>query len=327
MKKTLIFVLCFVLCITAFTACVSIENINIDNIEDSSETDISVNTSKEDDASLQPSSEAPVSSADETSEAPIYTPVYPESYEERVAYYSNMAVNADVNDGFFNDSVFVGNSIMLHYKNYVSAKRAGVSDFLGNASFFAAASFSYYNNKNQKPTDADCALPIYMGEKMSIGDAVKKMGVKTVYLSLMALNDIALYRDGETGIEETYKLFTQLIEELKNDNPALNVVVINNTYLHSNSAGMKKLNNANIKKLNDKVLSYCNQNGCDYIDVNEVLVDDNGHLGNEFCSDPNSQTAACHLTNAAYNAWTHILRDYAAKKSDGKWANPTQLTK
>lgn len=322
MKKTIILVLCVVLCFTAFTACVSIEN-----FEDSIEMNNGNESSNSELASSEPSTDnKPESSEDETSELPVYTPVYPESYQERVAYFSNLPINADVNDGFFNDSVFVGNSIMLHYKNYVLAKRAAVPDLLGNSSFFAAASFSYYNNKNQKPTDADCALPIYRGEKLDIGEAVDRMGVKTVYLSLMALNDIALYRDGETGVEETYKLFTQLIETLKNTHPSMNIVVINNTYLHSSSSGMKKLNNANIKKLNDKVLQYCNQSGYDYIDVNEVLLDDNNCLGTEFCSDVGS-SAACHLTTAAYNAWTHILRDYAVKKTEGKWANPTELTK
>lgn len=322
MKKFLAMILCAALCASAFTACVSIENLG-----DSSELESKGGEeSKAEEQSNAPSSEQPDSSEDETSEAPVYSTVYPESYEERVAYYSNMAVEADVNDGYFNDSVFVGNSIMLHYKNYVSAKRSGVPELLGNASFFAAASFSLYNNKNQKPTDADCALPIYRGEKLNISQAVDAMGVKTVYLSLMALNDIALYKDGETGVEETYVLFTKLVEELKSTYPELKIVVINNTYLHSSSAGMKKLNNANVKKLNVKVLDYCNLNGYDYIDVNEVLLDDSNNLGTEFCSDVGS-SAACHLTTAAYNAWTHILRDYAAKKSNGKWANPTQLTK
>ena len=268
------------------------------------------------------------SSADVSKEEldpPVYAPIYPESYAERVAYYTNYELSADVNDAYFNDSVFVGNSIMLHYKNYVTAGRASNNSLLGNASFFAAASFSFYNNKNQKADQADCAWPSYQGEKLNITDAVRKMGVKTVYLSLMALNDIAIYKDGITGVNETYNLLVALIDELKTVNPDLNIVIIGNTYLHSSSNNMShKLNNGSIHTFNTRVLDYCNQNGLDFVDVAYALIDDNGCLGTEFCSDVGS-SVACHLNSHAFNAWTEQLRDYAGKKQANRWANPTEL--
>lgn len=322
MKRFIALLSAVVLLICAFTACVSIEN------EPSDDTSISSPSASADDTTFAESSEdigdIDVSVSQPVSQEPIYTPIYPADYDERVAYYTNMTLQADVNDVYFNDSVFVGNSIMLHYKNYVTSNRASTS-LLGNASFFAAASFSLYNNKHQKPTDADCALPVYQGEKLNIKQAVEKMQVKTVYLSLMALNDIALYKDGITGVDETYKLFTELVEELHTEFPDTDIVVLSNTYLHSSSSGMKKLNNGTIQTLNVKVLDFCNDYGLDYIDVSEVLLDDENCLGTEFCSDVGSSTAACHLTNAAYNAWTEILRDYAAKKTAGNWVNPKEL--
>ena len=50
-------------------------------------------------------------------------------------------LGSDAIDSYFNDSVFVGNSIMLHYKNYVTRRRGSDSGFLGNAKFHASASF------------------------------------------------------------------------------------------------------------------------------------------------------------------------------------------
>lgn len=322
MKRFIALISAVMLLIGAFTACVSIE------VEPEDPSSTPPASSSVDDKSLADSSvdsgDVEPSASQPASQEPVYTPIYPADYDERVAYYTNMTLQADVNDVYFNDSVFVGNSIMLHYKNYVTSNRASTS-LLGNASFFAAASFSLYNNKNQKPTDADCALPVYQGEKLNIKQAVEKMQVKTVYLSLMALNDIALYKDGITGVEETYKLFTELVEELHTEFPDIAVVVLSNTHLHSSSSGMKKLNNGTIQTLNVKVLDFCNDNGLDYIDVSEVLLDGENCLGTEFCSDVGSATAACHLTSAAYNAWTEILRDYAAKKTAGTWVNPTEL--
>ena len=152
------------------------------------------------------------------------------------------------------------------------------------------------------------------------------MNIGTAYLSLMALNDIALYRDGMTGILETYDLFTKLIDELKTEYPALKIVVLSNTYLHSSSDNAAhKLNNGSISDLNIRVLDYCNQNGIDFVDIASVLLDDGDCLGNEFCSDVGSPTAACHLTDYAYNAWTFILRDYAKNKLEGTWENPKSM--
>ncbi len=319
MKKFLLFGLCIALCLSSFVSCVDVE---IEDGNSSSSTD--VNSSAESSSADVTSNESTEDSKADSSEEyipPVYTPIYPESYTERVAYYTNFELSADVNDAYFNDSVFVGNSIMLHYKNYITNGRATNNSLLGNASFFAAASFSFYNNKNQKAEQSDCAWPVYRGEKMNISSAVSAMNVKTVYLSLMALNDIAIYKDGITGVNETYNLVVELIGELKTANPDLNVVIISNTYLHSSNNSMsKKLNNGSIHTFNTRVLDYCNQNGIDFVDVAYALIDDSGCLGTEFCSDN-----YCHLTKAAYNAWTEQLRDYAGKKQEGKWANPTEL--
>lgn len=322
MRKIVLFILSTTVCLYSVISCVDV------NVEDySSQTNsekpvqgVSSEDTTEEDASIESSAE---SSFQE--EPPVYESIYPVDYSERVAYYTNYELTADVNDAYFNDSVFVGNSIMLHYKNYVTSARGSVSGLLGNANFFAAASFSFYNNKNQTADQSDCAWPVYQGEKLNITSAVNKMGVQTVYLSLMALNDIAIYKDGMTGVDETFVLLTALIDELKNTNSNLNIVIIGNTYLHSSSNNMgNKLNNGSIHTFNTKVLDYCNQNGLDFIDVAYALVDDNGCLGTEFCSDVGS-SVACHLNKNAFNAWTELLRDYAGKKQAGRWANPTEL--
>lgn len=323
MKKIICIMLCVMIMLT-LGACTDVELEPRDNKKDSdpeskTEDRVSMDNSEPDGESTASSSE-PESSVDKGEL--VYTTVYPESYEERVAFYGDhWSQKYDYNDAYFNNSVFVGNSIMYHFSNYVSKQRGSDSTFLGNAAFFAAPSFSMYNNKHQTPDSPDCALPSYRGQAMNISDAVEQMNVSAVYLSLMALNDIAIYSDGMTGIEKTYDLVVELIEELKSNNPRLNVVVLSNTYIHSSrDNGAHKLNNGSISTLNIKVLEYCNNNNVDFIDIASVLLDNNNCLGDTFCSDSH-----CHLTSYAYNAWTHILRDYAAKKLDGTWINPPYM--
>ena len=279
------------------------------------------------------SESSPTTEESKDEDSSVYTEVYvrPEildkSYAERAEYFGQYyEMEYDLNDAYFHNSVFVGNSIMLHFSNFVTRKRASDAGFLGKAQFFAAASFSFYNNANQTASSPDCALPLYAGTPMSISDAVGEMKIGTVYLSLMALNDIAIYSDGMTGILETYNLFVDLVEDLNEKYPATEVVVLSNTYLHSSGDnGRNKLNNGSISDLNIRVLDYCNQNGLDFIDVSSVLLDDGKCLGTEFCSDIGSASFACHLTKYAYNAWTFVLRDYAAAKQKGIWKNPESM--
>ena len=319
--------LCLMLALITFAGCtpVEMEEESKKPVESKTESIIPEESSAEE-------SKAPVeSSVTEESSAPAGGYERPEvldkSYEERAEYFGEYwNVEYDLNDTFFKNSVFVGNSIMLHFSKYTERKRAADKSFLGNAQFFAAASFSYYNNAHQTPDSKDCALPSFRGQPMNITDAVGEMNIGTVYLSLMALNDIAIYKDGMTGILETFDLFTKLIEELKTEYPAVKVVVLSNTYLHSTSDNAAhKLNNGSISDLNIRVLDYCNLNGIDFIDIASVLLDDSDCLGTEFCSDVGSPTAACHLTDYAYNAWTFILRDYAANKLAGTWENPKSM--
>lgn len=330
MKKVLVTATCALLCAVLLCSCVAVEmggesgEVSETPASSASRAAQTPSSAISGEAhSAAPSKEA-APSEEESRSQPTYAPVYPEGYAERVAYYSNMSVGAGVHDRYFDNFVFVGNSIMLHFKNYVAAKRATVPDFLGSANVLAAASFSFYNNAHQKASDPDCAFPVFRGEKLDIAQAVEKTGAKTLCLSLMALNDIALYKDGMTGVNETFALFKQLIGELKATYPKLDIVIIGNTYLHESANGMKKLNNGTIYALNSLVLDYCNAENLDFIDVAYVLIDDRGCLGTEFCSDVGADVA-CHLNEASYNAWTEILRDYAAKKTAKNWANPKAL--
>ena len=312
--------LCAFICVGVFSACTDVAPATVSS---GGGTDETVPKSKPVEEG-RPSEAAP-SQPDEVLTSGYEPEAPPAAYAERVSYFTNLSIGADVHDVFFNNSVFVGNSIMLHFSGYASAKRTTVPGFFGDAYFFAAASFSMYNNKHQKPSSPDCALPSYKGERLNIGEAVEKMEVKTVYLSLMALNDIALYSDGATGVAETYKLTTQLIDELKGKNSDIIIVIISNTYLHSTgNSSAKKLNNGTIGELNGKMLDYCNANAIDFINVATVLNDDGGSLGTEFCNDLGS-AAPCHLNTYAYNAWTKILRDYAAQKTAGNYKNPEKM--
>ena len=225
-------------------------------------------------------------------------------------------------DSFFDDSVFVGHSVMMHFKDkYVAYKRGGDSGFLGSAKFHASGSFSYHNNL--APVSADSVHPLYRGEKMKIEDAVAAMGAKTVYLSGMALNELALF-----GAEASVSNLAAVADAIKAKSPDARIVVLANTYRTRDfNDSRNKLNNAGISEYNNLLLDYCNENGFDFVDVATPLME-NGCLADKFCSDndkSNSNCLGCHLTTDAYAIWTAVLRDYARAKQAGVYANPDSM--
>lgn len=281
-----------------------------DSSEDSSSEAPSV-----DDSSEEPSSEEP--SVDDSGEEPAPPPVLDGSTNPITTPPTGITAS-DV-DAYFNDSLFVGHSVMVHFKNYVTNWRKDYDGVLGNALFGCSSSFSFYNNIHQTPTQADSVLPKYQGQGYKIEDLVAVTGVKTVYIGLMGLNDLGMVGKADTCASLVADEVKQCLELIKEKNPDVNIVVLASTYL-VRGVNYPKLNNKNMSLLNSYILDYCNENGIDFVDVATPLVDGGGYLAGVYCSDN-----YCHLKQNAYYVWMDVLRDYAARKQSGTWQNPESI--
>ena len=222
-------------------------------------------------------------------------------------------------DVYFNDSLFIGHSVMVHFKGYVSNWRKSYGNILGDASFGCTSSFGFYNNIHQSPSDADNVLPKYAGQAYKIEDLVKVKGPKTVYLGLMGLNDLGMVGKPDTCAALVAEEVEQCIAAIKEKSPDVTVVVLASTYL-VRDVSYPKLNNRNMSMLNSYVLDYCNKNGIDFVDVATPLVDGGGYLASVYCSDN-----YCHLNESAYYVWMDVLRNYAEQKENGTWKNPESI--
>ena len=272
--------------------------------EDSSE-ELSTDQSSE-----EPSSE-PVSEGD-----PTY--VVPEDYPyQNIASLDSYTIKDDPLDEYFRDSVFIGNSIMVHFYNYVSAKRATYSDFLGKCKFLAASAYSPKLEFDSNPQTQ--YMIKYQGEYMHVWDAVQKMGAKTAYVSLMALNELGLHPNA-TCAEDTFDNMVRMLDKIKEVNPGINIVVLSNTYM-VNTFNYKNLNNKNIYKLNSLMLDYCTANNIAFLDVTTPLTVD-GYLKTSYCIDPDPNSGnGCHLQQKCYNSWVAVLRNYAYAMQNGGYKN------
>ena len=242
----------------------------------------------------------------------------PEDYPyQNIASLDSYTIKDDPLDEYFRDSVFIGNSIMVHFYNYVSAKRATYSDFLGKCKFLAASAYSPKLEFDSNPQTQ--YMIKYQGEYMHVWDAVQKMGAKTAYVSLMALNELGLHPNA-TCAEDTFDNMVRMLDKIKEVNPGIKIVVLSNTYM-VNTFNYKNLNNKNIYKLNSLMLDYCNANNIAFLDVTTPLTVD-GYLKTSYCIDPDPNSGnGCHLQQKCYNSWVAVLRNYAYAMQNGGYKN------
>lgn len=202
---------------------------------------------------------------------------------------------ADDADQFFEHSVFIGDSVMMGFRNFVMGQPQG---FLGSPEFLVSGSFSVRMALNT--ISKDTIHPIYQGEQHYIWDSISMMEAEKAFL-FFGLNDI-----GMEGVDGTCENYAAVIEKIKEINPDTEVYVISTTNMLTGSE-KGSLNNENIRLLNEKMKAYCAASDTGYIDIASFLVGEDGGLRPELCSDE-----YVHQTYAAYEIWTKVLRGYAS---------------
>lgn len=230
-------------------------------------------------ASLVPSSSAPGSAGSYT---PPVLACVPES--------------AQADPSFLNGAVFVGDSVTLKLKNYVTQKRKADSGFFGTASFLAAGSMGSGNAL--KPVGPDSIHPLYNGEKAALEDNAAKMGADKIYI-MLGINDLAIYgiQGSADNMEKLALRFTEKI-------PGVKIYIQSATPILADKQ-KKTLNNPNLESYNRKLSELCQKRGWYFLDVASVMRDGTGALKAEYCSDPDD--LGLHFTDEACDIWIHYI--------------------
>lgn len=208
---------------------------------------------------------------------------------------------ADAED-WYKDAVFIGDSIMLGWKNYNNKHLESDPLFFGPTHFLCEG--SYGAGHALEPVSDKSLHPLYQGQQRLLWESVNMMGAKKVFICF-GLNDVAIY-----GVEGTAQNFRTLCEKIENANPGVKIYLLSSMYLMDDSH-QKKLTNENLRALNELLRQLSKEKGYKFVDIASHLVGPDGYLKREYCSDPNSNTP-CHHTQAAYDIWAKILRSLAA---------------
>ncbi|MCL2321204.1 MAG: GDSL-type esterase/lipase family protein [Oscillospiraceae bacterium] len=204
-----------------------------------------------------------------------------------------------VSPEYFDDVVFVGDSISEGLRKYVAyEKETSGIDYFGNAKYLTAVNFGIYNALIGN------SLPVYKGQKKPIEDNIAQMDVKKVYI-LLGMND--LYIDTDTFI----KNYQELINRILAKKPGLDIIIQSITPItrleesKTLNGEPSCLNRANVGAANKALKKMAEENNYYFLNVRSVLTDAEGYLPNNYSVD-----GTCHMVPKAFDIWIHYLQTH-----------------
>lgn len=207
--------------------------------------------------------------------------------------------NGKVNDAYFDNCVFIGDSVSLKLTQYVRNMRKEYPSLLGTAPLFLTAG-SLGSGEALEPLSSKSLHPSYMGKKMLLEDAVAASGARKVFI-MLGMNDIAPY-----GIEGSANNMITLIERIMEESPGIQVFIQSATPRIQGE--YQKLNNNALFEYNLKLYEYSRQNesrGVYFLDIAYIMRDQNGDLPTNYCSDVEGM--GMHFNNTACKLWIEYL--------------------
>ncbi len=198
---------------------------------------------------------------------------------------------------FFDDAVFIGDSVTMGLRNYVTSERNAGRKCLGSAQFLCSGSMGYSNTL--LPLDHKEGIhPKVNGQKVFVEDGVKELGGKKIFI-MLGMNDYCLY-DFDTVVKNAETLIGKIDEK----NPGCEYYIQSVTPVIA-AKETKRFNNTNIDAFNECLVKMCDENGWTYIDINSLFKDENGKFEDSYCSDKEAQ--GIHLSMAGCKVWADYL--------------------
>lgn len=211
-----------------------------------------------------------------------------------------------VDDSYFNDAVFIGDSISYGFELYVTEKRANGETVLGEAKFLTSGSLSYGNSLWDVSDES--VHPTYNGVKMKLEDAIAQIKPGKIYI-LLGTNDVALY-----GVEQTIANADTEISRMLEASPGAEIFIMSTTpkYSPAESDVDGALNNADIDALNVAMRNFAVEKGYNFMNIAPLFKDETGGLAADYCSD--KEGMGIHFTSAAYDIWLNFLYSYGKQQ-------------
>ena len=213
-------------------------------------------------------------------------------------------------DAYFDDAVFVGDSITESLRNYCIAQQRDDEDFMGNAQFLAAVSMSVRMASSDSRT-----LLQYRGNAVSVTEGLLKMGAGQVFI-MLGVNDYAgKYPDA------TLAYFDTLIDAIQEKCERIEIVIQSVTPVTKRFRQERQITIEEWNGFNVLLEQLCEEKGVQFLSFAELLMDAEGYLADDMTGD-----GMFHLTPAANAVWIRALRQFAAEQYALSGAYPPEPT-
>lgn len=202
-------------------------------------------------------------------------------------------------NAFFENSVFVGDSITVGFEQYCEnhsdSIKTDTTYFLARVSCSARVAIS--ENALTKHSNI---MPVYNGKSEYIENAIAQMTDVNKAFICFGVNDL-----GITSPDGFIQSMQTLISRILEKRPDVKIYVISVPCVMSNVSS-NGLNNHNIQIANILLQNMCQTSGWGYINLSEYLMDSQMGLKSEYTSDN-----YVHENNKAYAVWNKVLKEYA----------------
>lgn len=198
---------------------------------------------------------------------------------------------------FYNNTVFVGDSIMTGFAYYSALDEA--PEYVKNLKFLAASSYGI--NAALKGRQI-----MYEGQSKILLDGLKEINPSKIFINL-GINEL----DG-VAAENLGGKYEELIGKIKEICPKAKIYIIGVTYFVEGKE-TSTFNNKGIRAFNAYIKQNADDWGITYVDLPKKLSNEKGYLPTELSSDNR-----IHHTNDAYRIWVDFFNEFALKYSTKK---------
>lgn len=195
-----------------------------------------------------------------------------------------------VDASFFDDAVFVGDSVSLKLSYYAAS-----SGELGKAKFLTVGSFGVGNAIYDHP---DTKLTYQGVSYTNAEEAIAATGAKKLFI-MLGMNDI-----GRFGVDGSITNWGTLLGLIRSTCPNITIYIQSMTPVWTGGE-RGGITNTNADSYNAKLKTFAESNGCKFIDVASYMKDSTGGLATAFCSD-----SYVHLTTEGAKTWVQVLKAY-----------------
>lgn len=196
--------------------------------------------------------------------------------EERDRTYEFTTVTQD----YFDDAVFIGDS-----------RTVGLHDYSGwnNTTYYANIGLTVYDMFTNPIVDEG-------GEKITVEEALGRHKFGKIYF-MIGINEM-----GTGNVDSFMEAYEGAVAHLRELQPDAIIYVQGIMYVtQSRSERDPIFNNPAIRERNERIAQLANNHDIFYLDVNEVVADENGNLNEEYTWDET------HLLGKYYSLWTDFL--------------------